>query len=1640
MKTKNSLFLFICALFLGFMIVMTGSKIQGYAINENTIVLENNDTRLSNDYLDFYSVPSSYFTYSNNGGNVSGYELSKAFDRNFSTSFKSAQDNNVSYVDPDTNETKSNFINIIDVEFSSKVSIDRILYASENGTTRGYPTNLNLYYDSGDGFKLIKNYQSTETTKFVVFEFGETIQMNKFRFEYIKVSTNHKYVASAKEIIFLQPENEDYELYKNIFTDYAETKLSDKLNSIEKINAFESRLNYNVNFTESNSKIERAKKILNGEISFNSDFEFSTGATTTNKIERYGNLESYCRNTLQLSSFGTNRQVIGVSANAGDEINIYVTGNENDPLPKIRFSQHMGHWRSWMGGEIQLSLGKNTFTVPSFYHSDYSIDVVLGGPIYICNPYTEEEQSSNVKLYIEGGTLYPVLRASVDEEEYKSKLKKYCDYINENPEIAVNVTEIVSDHCIATVDATVAYSAYQNFSPSQAINNWNSYMDKLLEFAGIPQDESNELFDERNLHIIHNIRVVQPWPGGFMFAAGEHIGVLSGSQGALIYASGFGWGVSHEIGHTLDNKNRVIGETTNNMWAKYNETAIENTNTRGNFDQTLQVLSNDLTYDNTNYFVEVSQNYLIWWYIEAWQKGFWGRLENCYRGKLPKLVEFWTQNPDLKSKANSLTPTELQVFYASISTGVDLSYYFDRWGYSIRNTDSDPVFKIETASSEFNEIMNVAINSNFIDNTKQYKLWYQNYMQYHVTNTTPIYSNSSIVSINSVTKTSNGYNIFIEQTKNENHLGFEILEGNDENGYNVIGFTYYSSFVDTTTYDDGYIPNYKIVAIDNTFNSSSTSESKTIEECTKIICKIGENSYTSLLDAVSNSTDGDIIEIIDSFSTINITIDKNLTIMISSSVKNSIVISKIESGDLFNIESSVTLKIYGSNSNYLVIDGNDFNQTGTIFNISGIVNAEYLKLQNCISNGNGGAILLQNNSKGSTFKNCIFDNITAKNGAIVYCGNASSNITFTNCNFINNRAENDGIIKNKATVTLSYCEVKNNTSKANILSNFEGGILKIYNCQVTNNTAENHSIINIDGYTEIKNCDILNNTSNAKSTIYYNTGVAVRQLILDNVNFSNNKSPLYKDIIIEKGKITLSNTVCSDFDMYLMAGEIKINSNCNLNGNITIKNGANLIIANSIDSILNITFNLEDYVNNMHVFACENFSPSSDDLSQIKIKNDDISLKISDNIVIANNNTLSITIKNGEPEILKKYYNYGETVVLNFDLFDTKYIGTFTSLSGITYSFNDSFSITNDEVFDITLLNKIKIEFETENNAETIYCLPNAKVTLPAIKLDKIKHIGWQCDNVIYNEGDEIVATKDQKFIAKFVRIYKLTVKNGDTTLIEKEFESGSQINLNELVDNIPDYWTENGERIDSTIVISKDTIVTANYIQRFKLTIKNGDQVIFEREFESGSQINLNELVDNIPDYWTENGERIDSTIVISKDTIVNTNYKSDVKKYKLTIVSKQIVIFNQYYEAGTSIDLEQLNVAKPNYWSFNGHRIDKNITINEDMFVFAKYLYKLTIKYNNDIIFERDFEDGKNIKKEDIISEIPDIYLDKVVSVLDETISLSDNMLVELESNEVSNNQTTTIIIVVAICLVILVIVIAKIIHKHKKKSKIS
>ena len=154
------------------------------------------------------------------------------------------------------------------------------------------------------------------------------------------------------------------------------------------------------------------------QIKYEKRREFTTNPNTDiNKINQYGDISSYTKSILKMSRGGTDRQSTGIFAHSDETISIFVEAEDNDPLPNIIFTQYIGIYNRWVGQTIKLKKGKNFVTVNDFYISDIKVRLKEGGPIYIENKYTNEKQSQNIKIYIDGGVLFPLFRINDNEGE-----------------------------------------------------------------------------------------------------------------------------------------------------------------------------------------------------------------------------------------------------------------------------------------------------------------------------------------------------------------------------------------------------------------------------------------------------------------------------------------------------------------------------------------------------------------------------------------------------------------------------------------------------------------------------------------------------------------------------------------------------------------------------------------------------------------------------------------------------------------------------------------------------------------------------------------------------------------------------------------------------------------------------------------------------------------------------------------------------------------------------------------------------------------------------------------------------------------------------------------------------------------------
>lgn len=371
---------------------------------------------LNEDYLSVYRVPTNMLTYEANGGGT----IANAFDGNWNSYWQTVTENKGQGSDNPV------FLNAITVTFSKAVSIESIVYASSSARLgHGYPTILNVYTANGGELSLYGTCNSIATNDRVVFKLKETVTVTQIKFEFRQVNIMHNWTATAKEICFLQPDNSSVNKVLDLFDDYAQYSVKNEYKS--SLSELRSGVSSLINY-ESALKplLGRADAIVSGKLKKDSRREVSTDKNAANVITQYGDLRSYAGNTLKMSSFGINRQVLGVGGLTGDTITIYVEAEAGDPLPTIAFTQVKGDWRSWQS-TYRLLLGKNVLTFPNFITDNYSWQVTPGGPIHLINPYEPAQQSSKVKVYVEGGYLYPVFRKGGDVNSFLTDLITYCN-------------------------------------------------------------------------------------------------------------------------------------------------------------------------------------------------------------------------------------------------------------------------------------------------------------------------------------------------------------------------------------------------------------------------------------------------------------------------------------------------------------------------------------------------------------------------------------------------------------------------------------------------------------------------------------------------------------------------------------------------------------------------------------------------------------------------------------------------------------------------------------------------------------------------------------------------------------------------------------------------------------------------------------------------------------------------------------------------------------------------------------------------------------------------------------------------------------------------------------------------------------
>ncbi|RDY26734.1 DUF5011 domain-containing protein [Romboutsia weinsteinii] len=715
-----------------------------------------------NQYDDTYRVKN--ISISNNGGKYGSSVIEKAIDEDVNSHWETGKPNSDS------------FKNEVVLTLKQAEAINRLTYKSRNGS-KGFAKKFSIYVSpvaSGDNFQKVSDGGYTITNDMMSIQF-DNIKAKRVKFVFDEANQDWASIGDIR----VYKEDKVSEKMETLFTNTGMSEVSEEFNSIEKLSALEEEVKNHPLAPVFLEDIDMAKEILSGTLQ----------NIKTVVAEQVGDRNAHANSNLKFG-YGNNYQPTGVMALAGETVTVYVDVEPGQPLPQLMFSQQEGSFASW-GVHVSLHPGKNVIKVPKISQNDgwYKHSVTPGGPIYIVNPYTEEQQSkAPVIRFASGAELFPFLDKDTNEAELISFIKEYKKKLEEdkkqNPDVmdrkVLDLFEFASDRIVFTGTATGAYQAYVtgNKKPLSTLNMWDDHMDMLFKYQGL--DGRSEKHDIKKTR--ENIRLAQPF--GYMYAAGGHIGVQKDVMSGMLTSVG-GWGVDHEIGHKMDIGVRTVGEVTNNMLPQHSSYYYNSPDKRIPFES--HVFKNVIDTDNNEYnsggFFE---KLAVFWQLEMIYPGYWAKLNSLYRENNVVL----DPNNASNDKLNQLAK------YSSIALELDLTEHFERHGFWVSDETKEFLSKYQKPDK---------------------KTWYASYdyIEYKGDGLT---ENPKVDIGFYRMNTSLQLNLKVDSKYSKDIMGYEILKDGE-----VIGFTSTNSFIDVNS-EPNESATYKVIPYDKKLNDMEGTE------------------------------------------------------------------------------------------------------------------------------------------------------------------------------------------------------------------------------------------------------------------------------------------------------------------------------------------------------------------------------------------------------------------------------------------------------------------------------------------------------------------------------------------------------------------------------------------------------------------------------------------------------------------------------------------------------------------------------------------------------------------------------------------------------------------------------------------------
>lgn len=423
-------------------------------------------------------------------------------------------------------------------------------------------------------------------------------------------------------------------------------------------------------------------------------------------------------------------QPLGVTAAAGEEVVIYVGHNtkktgENTNLQLIA-TQYHAEAGAMFGRAANLKVGANRVVIPQIV----STDTEKGGALYV--QYTGSNAGDRYAVRVSGGVHVPRLdlyqvsdagerlkraEAYVTElETYVSQMEtahnqlhrdsgnKAVQYTYDERNCILGASDIMLDTMLFSLPAKQILGGAGSGSVTEKARRIVDSMDAMedmmylfYQHKGLNANAVNVVDQLPGRHL--NIRYQRMFAGAFMYASGNHIGIewpeSAGMMGGVPvvadsdgrYQSGryFGWGISHEIGHCINQGTYAVAEVTNNYFAQMAKARDSNDSVRFQYPNIYEKVTSGTKGSASSVFTQLG---MYWQLHLAYDTGYNFK---TYDDPAEQLANLFYARVDTYSRTPSKAPGQVALTLGSdkdqnlmrlscAAAGKDILEFFERWG------------------------------------------------------------------------------------------------------------------------------------------------------------------------------------------------------------------------------------------------------------------------------------------------------------------------------------------------------------------------------------------------------------------------------------------------------------------------------------------------------------------------------------------------------------------------------------------------------------------------------------------------------------------------------------------------------------------------------------------------------------------------------------------------------------------------------------------------------------------------------------------------------------------------------------------------------------------------------------------------